>query len=38
VLVMQAGAIVEECAAGALAEAKHPYTRGLMGARLRLGA
>ena len=30
ILVMRGGAIVEECAAGKLAEAKHPYTRGLL--------
>ena len=30
ILVMRAGAIVEECAAGKLGEAKHPYTRGLL--------
>ena len=30
ILVMRAGSIVEECAAGKLGEAKHPYTRGLL--------
>jgi peptide/nickel transport system ATP-binding protein len=30
VLVMYAGRIVEECRAGALTEARHPYTRGLL--------
>lgn len=43
VLIMYAGRIVEECAAGELAQARHPYTRGLLaslprpgGARARL--
>ncbi|HWJ75613.1 MAG TPA: ABC transporter ATP-binding protein [Kaistia sp.] len=31
VLVMYAGKIVEELASGALGEARHPYTRGLIG-------
>jgi peptide/nickel transport system ATP-binding protein len=30
ILVMYRGEIVEECAAGALDKAKHPYTRGLL--------
>ena len=30
ILVMNRGEIVEECAAGKLHEAKHPYTRGLL--------
>lgn len=30
ILVMRAGEIVEECAAGKLGEARHPYTRGLL--------
>jgi peptide/nickel transport system ATP-binding protein len=30
ILVMRAGEVVEECAAGRLGEAKHPYTRGLL--------
>lgn len=37
VLVMYAGRVVEECAAGALEEARHPYTRGLLAARPRIG-
>ncbi|MFK8083450.1 MAG: ABC transporter ATP-binding protein [Granulosicoccus sp.] len=32
ILVMNAGKIVEECTAAALAEAKHPYTQGLLAA------
>lgn len=32
ILVMNAGAIVEECAAGELENATHPYTRGLLAA------
>ncbi|MBD8065850.1 ABC transporter ATP-binding protein [Devosia sp. PTR5] len=32
ILVMNAGTIVEECAAGELANAQHPYTRGLLAA------
>jgi peptide/nickel transport system ATP-binding protein len=38
VLVMYAGRIVEECRAGELAAARHPYTRGLMDAMPRLDA
>ena len=30
ILVMNAGKIVEECAAGKLSQARHPYTRGLL--------
>jgi peptide/nickel transport system ATP-binding protein len=30
ILVMRGGEVVEECAAGRLGEAKHPYTRGLI--------
>jgi peptide/nickel transport system ATP-binding protein len=30
ILVMNTGQVVEECAAGQLANAKHPYTRGLL--------
>lgn len=30
ILVMYAGRVVEECAAGKLHEARHPYTRGLL--------
>jgi peptide/nickel transport system ATP-binding protein len=30
VLIMYAGRIVEECVAGELAHAQHPYTRGLL--------
>ena len=30
ILVMNAGEIVEECAAGKLSQASHPYTRGLL--------
>ncbi|HEX9647904.1 MAG TPA: ABC transporter ATP-binding protein [Alphaproteobacteria bacterium] len=36
VLVMQAGRIVEALAAGALDQARHPYTRALLAARPRL--
>jgi peptide/nickel transport system ATP-binding protein len=36
ILVMRAGEVVEECAAGKLAEAKHPYTRGLLAAIPRI--
>jgi peptide/nickel transport system ATP-binding protein len=36
VLVMERGAVVESCAASALEAAQHPYTRRLLGARLRL--
>jgi peptide/nickel transport system ATP-binding protein len=32
ILVMNAGAVVEECAAGQLNQARHPYTRGLLAA------
>jgi len=32
ILVMNAGEVVEECAAGQLEAAKHPYTRGLLAA------
>ncbi len=38
VLVMYAGRIVEECRAGELASASHPYTRGLMDAMPRVDA
>jgi peptide/nickel transport system ATP-binding protein len=38
ILVMYAGRVVEELAAGGLASAKHPYTRGLMACLPRLGA
>ncbi len=37
VLVMYAGRVVEELAAGGLQEAKHPYTRGLMACLPQLG-
>ena len=37
ILVMYAGKIVEEVAAGGLADAKHPYTRGLLNCLPRLG-
>jgi peptide/nickel transport system ATP-binding protein len=37
VLVMYAGQVVETCAAGALSEARHPYTRGLLAALPELG-
>jgi peptide/nickel transport system ATP-binding protein len=36
ILVMRGGEIVEECAAGKLGEAKHPYTRGLLAAIPRI--
>ncbi|MCP8939842.1 ABC transporter ATP-binding protein [Alsobacter sp. SYSU M60028] len=36
ILVMHRGEIVEECAAGRLREARHPYTRGLLAAVPRL--
>lgn len=36
VLVMYAGRIVEECPAARLAEARHPYTRGLLAAMPQL--
>ncbi|MBU1304312.1 MAG: ABC transporter ATP-binding protein [Alphaproteobacteria bacterium] len=32
ILVMNAGTVVEECAAGQLEQAQHPYTRGLLAA------
>jgi len=32
ILVMNAGTVVEECAAGDLDKARHPYTRGLLAA------
>jgi peptide/nickel transport system ATP-binding protein len=32
ILVMNSGQVVEECAAGKLDQAKHPYTRGLLAA------
>jgi peptide/nickel transport system ATP-binding protein len=38
ILVMYAGRVVEELAAGGLAQAQHPYTRGLMACLPRLGA
>jgi peptide/nickel transport system ATP-binding protein len=38
IAVMYGGRIVETCAAGALHEARHPYTRGLLAAIPRLGA
>ena len=38
ILVMYAGRVVEELAAGGLANAKHPYTRGLMACLPQLGA
>jgi peptide/nickel transport system ATP-binding protein len=37
VLVMYAGQVVETCIASRLAEAKHPYTRGLLAALPELG-
>ena len=37
VLVMYAGQIVEVCNAGRLADAQHPYTRGLLAALPELG-
>jgi peptide/nickel transport system ATP-binding protein len=37
ILVMRGGAVVEECAAGQLAKASHPYTRGLIAAIPRIG-
>jgi peptide/nickel transport system ATP-binding protein len=36
ILVMSAGKVVEECAAGGLASATHPYTRGLIAAVPRM--
>ena len=38
ILVMYAGRVVEELAAGGLADATHPYTRGLMACLPQLGA
>lgn len=38
ILVMYAGKVVEELAAGGLANAQHPYTRGLMACLPQLGA
>ena len=38
ILVMYAGRVVEELAAGGLAQATHPYTRGLMACLPQLGA
>ena len=38
VLVMERGVIVESCAADALDQAQHPYTRRLLAARPRLAA
>jgi peptide/nickel transport system ATP-binding protein len=37
ILVMYAGRVVEEVSAGNLADAKHPYTRGLLNCLPRLG-
>jgi len=37
ILVMYAGRVVEEVAAGGLADARHPYTRGLINCLPRLG-
>ena len=36
ILVMSAGRVVEECPAGGLAQAQHPYTRGLVAAVPRM--
>jgi len=36
ILIMYGGRIVESCAAGALHEARHPYTRGLLAAMPRV--
>ncbi|TKT76138.1 ABC transporter ATP-binding protein [Aquamicrobium sp. LC103] len=36
ILVMNSGRVVEECAASELADASHPYTRGLLAAMPRL--
>ena len=36
ILVMRNGAVVEECAAGQLGNARHPYTRGLLAAIPRI--
>ena len=38
ILVMYAGRVVEEVTAGRLADAKHPYTRGLLNCVPKLGA
>ena len=38
VLIMYAGRIVEECAAAELADASHPYTRGLLASLPRIGS
>ncbi len=38
ILVMYAGQVVEEVSAGRLADAKHPYTRGLLNCVPKLGA
>ncbi len=38
VLIMYAGRVVEICEAGKLHEAKHPYTRGLLGSLPRIDA
>jgi peptide/nickel transport system ATP-binding protein len=38
ILVMYAGRVVEEVSAGNLAQAKHPYTQGLLNCLPRLGA
>jgi peptide/nickel transport system ATP-binding protein len=37
ILVMYAGRVVEEVSGGGLADAKHPYTRGLLNCLPRLG-
>jgi peptide/nickel transport system ATP-binding protein len=37
ILVMNAGQVVEECAAGQLSQAQHPYTRGLLAAMPTIG-
>jgi peptide/nickel transport system ATP-binding protein len=37
VLIMYAGRVVEECAASDLAQASHPYTRGLLASLPRVG-
>ena len=36
VIVLESGAIVERCVAADLAASRHPYTRRLLAARLRL--
>jgi peptide/nickel transport system ATP-binding protein len=36
ILVMRNGAVVEECAAGELGNARHPYTQGLLAAIPRI--